>query len=57
LSEERLTLLDTRSGRTHLVLAPPSGSTYDDMVLSPDDRILYLLRFTYEGDIWLLTLP
>jgi Tol biopolymer transport system component len=51
-----LFLLDTWSGASRQVLATPSGSEYNDLTLSPDDRVLYLARNTEQGDIWLLTL-
>jgi Tol biopolymer transport system component len=49
-------LLDTRSRRSRRILSPPPGSAYEDLSLSPDDRVLYLARSMDEGDIWLLTL-
>jgi serine/threonine protein kinase/Tol biopolymer transport system component len=48
-------LLDARTRRTHRVLAAPPGSSYEDLSLSPDDRVLYLVRVADEGDIWLLS--
>jgi Tol biopolymer transport system component len=52
----KLLLLDTRSRASRQVLATPPDSDYDDLALSPDDRILYLARNTEQGDIWLLTM-
>ena len=46
--------LDDRT--PHLVLAPPSNSAFKSLALSPDDRTLYAVRATDEGDIWMLTL-
>ena len=39
-----------------LVLAPPPSSAFRSLALSPDDRSLYAVRPTDEGDIWMLTL-
>jgi Tol biopolymer transport system component len=52
----KLFLLDTQSRRSRQVLATPPGFKYEDLSLSPDDRVLYLVRRTDEGSIWLLTL-
>jgi len=49
-------LLDTVSRASRHVLTIPPGSEYNDLALSPDDRVLYLARDTEQGDIWLLTL-
>jgi serine/threonine protein kinase/Tol biopolymer transport system component len=48
-------LLDARTRRARRVLAAPPGSSYEDLSLSPDDRVLYLVRVVDEGDIWLLS--
>ncbi len=40
----------------HLVLTPPTSSAFKSLTLSPDDRTLYAVRATDEGDIWMLTL-
>jgi serine/threonine protein kinase len=53
---ESIRLLDARTGRSRPVLAPPEGSTYSDLSLSPDDRVLYLARTIDEGHIWMLKL-
>ena len=47
-------LLDARTGKSRPVLSPPEGSSYSDLSLSPDDRVLYLARSIDEGHIWLL---
>ncbi|HSS79063.1 MAG TPA: protein kinase, partial [Thermoanaerobaculia bacterium] len=39
-----------------LVLVPPPSSSFKSLALSPDDRTLYAVRPTDEGDIWMLTL-
>ena len=53
---ESVLLLDARTGESRPVLAPPEGSTYSDLSLSSDDRVLYLARTIDEGHIWLLKL-
>lgn len=52
----KLLLLDTRSRASRQVLTTPPDSDYDDLALSPDNRVLYLARNTEQGDIWLLTM-
>ena len=52
----KLLLLDTPSRTSRQVLTIPPRSDYNDLCLSPDDRILYLAHNTEEGDIWLLTM-
>ncbi len=54
--DEEYFLLDTRSRRSKHILSPPPGSSYNDLTVSSDDRVLYLVRSVDEGDIWLLTL-
>ncbi len=46
--------LDDRT--PHLVLAPPLNSAFKSLALASDDRTLYAVRATDEGDIWMLTL-
>ena len=48
---------DLRSRGSRLVLAPPPNSMFTSLVVGPDDRQLYAVRATEEGDIWMLTLP
>jgi Tol biopolymer transport system component len=55
LDDREIYLLDTRTGRQRRVLEAPVGSHFNDMVLSPDDRVLYLVHVADEGDIWLLS--
>jgi Tol biopolymer transport system component len=54
--DERLLDLDTLSKTSRQVLVTPRGSAYNDLCLSPDERVLYLARNTEESDIWLLTM-
>jgi hypothetical protein len=49
-------LLDTVSRVTKQVLTIPHGSDYNDFSVSADNRVLYLVRNTEQGDIWLLTM-
>jgi serine/threonine protein kinase/Tol biopolymer transport system component len=39
-----------------LVQAPPPNSSFKSIAIAPDDRSLYAVRPTDEGDIWMLTL-
>ncbi len=52
----RIFMIDTVSRKTREVLAPPGGSVFQVLDLSPDERTLYLVREAVEGDIWMLTL-
>ena len=47
---------DLRAAEPRLLLAPPSNSVFIAVAVSPDDRILYTVRDTDEGDIWMMTL-
>jgi serine/threonine protein kinase/Tol biopolymer transport system component len=47
---------DARTRESRPLLEPPPHSTYLAVSLSQDDRSLYLVRETDQGDIWLLTL-
>jgi serine/threonine protein kinase/Tol biopolymer transport system component len=49
-------LFDTLTRKSRLLLAPPAGSRFDGVDVGPDDRALYLIRATEEGDIWMLSL-
>jgi eukaryotic-like serine/threonine-protein kinase len=51
-----LFLFDVVSRTSRKVLTTFPGSEYNDLSLSPDDRVLYLARNTEQGDIWMLTL-
>jgi eukaryotic-like serine/threonine-protein kinase len=54
--DNRFLLLDSRTARSKPVITSPAGSTYKDMSLSPDDRVLYFARKIDEGYVWLLRL-
>jgi eukaryotic-like serine/threonine-protein kinase len=41
---------------SRLLLAPSPNSTFKFMAIGPDDRTLYTVRETDEGDVWMLTL-
>jgi serine/threonine protein kinase/Tol biopolymer transport system component len=56
LEEGRIFLCDLRSKVSRLLLEPPQGSLFQSVSVTPDDRGLYAVRSTDEGDIWLLTL-
>ncbi len=51
--ESALWMLDTRTRETRLLLRPPRDSSYEGFALSSDNRWLYLLRGTEEGDLWM----
>ncbi|MES1211859.1 MAG: hypothetical protein ABUL63_05950, partial [Acidobacteriota bacterium] len=51
--ESALRMIDRRTRETRVLLQPPDGSFFGGFALSPDDRWLYLLRGTEEGDLWL----
>ena len=39
------------------MLEPPSNSMVKSLAVGPDDRLLYAVRSSDEGDIWMITLP
>ena len=51
--ETALRVLDTRTRESRLLLRLPQGSSLEGFALSPDNRWLYLLRGTEEGDLWM----
>jgi len=55
LDEGKLSLLDTASRKVGPLLEPPAHSGFDAMCTSPDDHVLYVVRETDEGHIWMLT--
>jgi Tol biopolymer transport system component len=57
LDQGKIRLLDSQTKESRDVLAPPPGSTFSGLDLSPDERTLYLGRTTPEGDIWMLSTP
>jgi serine/threonine protein kinase/Tol biopolymer transport system component len=48
---------DLRSKASRLLLAPQPNSMFASLAVAPDDRALYAVRSSEEGDIWMLTLP
>jgi hypothetical protein len=48
---------DLRSRSSRLLLTPPPNSMFTSLAVGPDDRALYAVRSSEEGDIWMLTLP
>ena len=54
--EGKIFLCDLRTKASRLLLAPPPHSAFTAVAVSPDDRTLYTVRQTDEGDVWLLTL-
>jgi Tol biopolymer transport system component len=57
LQEGKLFLGDRRSRQTRLLLEPPASSRFIAVTVGPDDRTLYAVRESDEGDLWMLTLP
>jgi serine/threonine protein kinase/Tol biopolymer transport system component len=49
-------LLDTVEGTARELVEASPGSTLDAAGSSPDDRVLFLINATEEGDIWMRTL-
>jgi len=56
LIDGKIYLLDTRTRQSRPVLAPPPHSTFSVLSVGPDDRTLYAVRVSDEGDIWMATL-
>ncbi len=52
----RVFLLDGRTRQAREIEAPPPGSTYTKVVVSRDNRSLFLVRSTDEGDIGMVTM-
>jgi Tol biopolymer transport system component len=48
-------LLDIESGRVQEILSV-SRDYVDEHSVSPDNRWIYFSRWTYEADIWMVTL-
>ena len=56
LQEGRIFLYDLRSKTPRLLLEPPPSSVFSSATVGPDDRNLYAVRSTDEGDVWMVTL-
>jgi Tol biopolymer transport system component/tRNA A-37 threonylcarbamoyl transferase component Bud32 len=56
LDEGKLFWVDSRTRRTQLMLEPPANSSFFWVSVDPTDRLLYLVRQSDEGHIWMLTL-
>jgi Tol biopolymer transport system component len=56
LDEWRVLALDLRTGATRVVLDPGTSSSFTDLDLGPDDRMLYVVHDRDEGDVWMLSL-
>ena len=56
LRESRIFLYDLGAREPRLLLEPPPSSDFTSLALSPDDRTLYTVRSTDEGDVWMVTL-
>jgi Tol biopolymer transport system component len=57
LDEEwRILAHDLRTGATSVLLDPGTNSSFTDLDLGPDDRMLYVVHDRDEGDVWMLSL-
>jgi Tol biopolymer transport system component len=55
--EGKILECDLRTKASRVVLTPPSNSAFNSVSVGPDDRAIYAVRASEEGDIWMLTLP
>jgi hypothetical protein len=53
--EGKIFLCDLRGKASRPLLVPPPHSVFTAVAVSPDDRTIYPVRQTDEGDVWLLT--
>jgi serine/threonine protein kinase len=56
LREGRIFLYDLRAKEPRLLFEPPPSSVFTAVTVGPDDRTLYTVRSSDEGDVWMLTL-
>jgi serine/threonine protein kinase/Tol biopolymer transport system component len=56
LREGRIHLCDLRSKVSRLLLEPPQSFLFTSVSVGPDDRAIYAVRSTDQGDVWMLTL-
>jgi serine/threonine protein kinase/Tol biopolymer transport system component len=56
LDSGKIFLFDLGPRKSRPLLAPSSNSTFSSVNVSPDDRTLYAVRTSNEGDVWLLTI-
>ncbi|MFL6262433.1 MAG: protein kinase domain-containing protein [Thermoanaerobaculia bacterium] len=56
LQDGKIFLCDLRTKVSRLLLEPPQSSIFKSVSAAPDDRGLYAVRSTDEGDVWMLTL-
>ena len=56
LQEGKIFIRDLRAKAPSLLLAPPPSSVFKAVTVSPDDRDLYAVRDTDDGDLWMITL-
>jgi Tol biopolymer transport system component len=57
LQEGKIYEYDLRSKSSRLLLEPPANSRFKSLAVAPDDRMLYAVRASDDGDIWMITLP
>ncbi|HSF42287.1 MAG TPA: protein kinase, partial [Thermoanaerobaculia bacterium] len=56
LDSGNIFLLDLKTRKPRPLLAPSSNSVFTSVNVSPDDRTLYAVRASDEGDVWLRTI-
>ncbi|HEY2290124.1 MAG TPA: protein kinase [Thermoanaerobaculia bacterium] len=54
--EGKIFLCDLHTKVSRLLLEPPQSYVFTSVSTTPDDRALYAVRSTDQGDIWMLTL-
>jgi serine/threonine protein kinase/Tol biopolymer transport system component len=57
VSDGKLLILDIKGRTPRELFKPPSNSDLKSVSTSRDDRVIYTVRSTQEGDIWLGTFP
>ena len=55
LHEGKIFQVDLRSKASSLVLEPPANSVFNSLAVGPNDKALYVVRASDEGDIWMIT--
>ncbi|HVR11514.1 MAG TPA: protein kinase, partial [Thermoanaerobaculia bacterium] len=57
LRDGKLMIVDDRTRTPRELFSPPLNSELKSVSASGDDRVIYMVRSTQEGDIWLGTFP
>ena len=56
LDAKKVFLFDLATRKSRPLLSPSSKATFNSVNVSPDDRTLYAVRSSAEGDVWLMTI-